>query len=367
MEWIISSDFIYGKHGKIKKFTKSSKVVAFDLDHTIVKPIAGKRFSETADDWELYDSIVYKKLNQYHKDKYTIVILSNQKGISMGKVNPDVWKQKIENIANKINVPFIILASLKDNIYRKPRIGLWDKFVKCSKKRSFYCGDAGGLGKRKIKGHAIKKDFSDSDLKFALNAGLKFIHRDEFIYDVEQPIDPKYVDIDSIDRGEYEDFEPDKSQEMIINIGYPGSGKSFYSKRYIVPHGYAYINRDTLKTQAKCKKFCDQALKDGKSVVIDNTNPDVKSREQYISIAQKYKIKIRCVMFTTSYDLSMHNNIYRGIMSNNKIKIVPVIAYRIYRKKLTKPSKSEGFSEIIKMDFILDEDEVTDTYFSYLY
>jgi len=145
MEWLTNSDFIYGKYGKIKRFSKSSKVAAFDLDHTIIKPIAGKRFSETATDWEIYDKIVLKKLKMYHSNKYIVVILSNQKGISKGKVKPDVWKTKIENIGNKINIPFIILASLKDDIYRKPRTALWNKFVKCNRKKSFYCGDAGGL------------------------------------------------------------------------------------------------------------------------------------------------------------------------------------------------------------------------------
>lgn len=50
---------------------------------------------------------------------------------------------------------------------------MWDLFIelngKVDLKKSFYCGDAAGRKDGK------KKDFSDSDLKFALNVGVKFL------------------------------------------------------------------------------------------------------------------------------------------------------------------------------------------------
>ena len=62
-----------------------------------------------------------------------------------------------------------------DDQYRKPSINMWNHLenshngdVKINKKQSFFCGDAAG---RKTKTH---KDFSDSDLKFALNVGVAF-------------------------------------------------------------------------------------------------------------------------------------------------------------------------------------------------
>ena len=41
---------------------------------------------------------------------------------------------------------------------------------------------------------------------------------------------------------------------MIIMVGPPASGKSTFSRRYLKPHGYEIVNRDTLKTPAKCIK-----------------------------------------------------------------------------------------------------------------
>ena len=54
--------------------------------------------------------------------------------------------------------------------------------------------------------------------------------------------------------------KPDKStyhtssQEMIIMVGTPASGKSTFVKKHLLPHGYAHVNRDTLNTPAKCLK-----------------------------------------------------------------------------------------------------------------
>ena len=94
---------------------------------------------------------------------------------------------------------------------------------------------------------------------------------------------------------------------MVILVGPPASGKSFISKHYFVPKGYERINRDTLQTQQRCKQRTKEALREGKSVIIDNTNPDKKTRESYIKIAQELSIipnfesqkRYTCSMFPT--------------------------------------------------------------------
>nr|QBK88378.1 MAG: polynucleotide kinase 3 phosphatase [Mimivirus LCMiAC01] len=381
MEWIVDDNYLYGKYGTIKKFKKKTKIAAFDLDYTIVRPTGGKKFSDSDNDWIFFNDSVKPKILNYYENDYTIIIMSNQKGISSGKVNMKTWQKKIGNIANALTIPFVILASLRNDLYRKPRTSLWDKFILCDKKKSFYCGDAGGLPKRTINGRTIKKDFSDSDLKFALNVGIKFMHRDEFIYGhvSKMPLVnmnyPHYMDHNIGKRREpnmeskssIKKFEPYKKQEIIINVGYPGSGKSYYTKKYIVPNNYVYINRDTLKTTIKCIKLCERALKEGKCVVIDNTNPSIEVRKRYIDIAKKYKVFVRCIWFTTSYELSMHNNIYRNSVTNGNTRIVPRVGYNIYRKKFEKPKKKEGIRKIIKKNFTLDVNNVNDKYYHFLY
>jgi bifunctional polynucleotide phosphatase/kinase len=56
---------------------------------------------------------------------------------------------------------------------------------------------------------------------------------------------------------------------MIVMVGCPASGKSSYVKNVIVPKGYAYVNRDTLKTPAKCLSAAENALQNKQSVRFD--------------------------------------------------------------------------------------------------
>ena len=49
---------------------------------------------------------------------------------------------------------------------------------------------------------------------------------------------------------------------MILMIGPPASGKSTFTKKYLVPHNYVHINRDTLQTQEKCLKVLNLLFDD---------------------------------------------------------------------------------------------------------
>lgn len=363
--------YIHGIY-KDAKTTSKTKVAGFDMDSTLIKPTNNKKFSSSYDDWEFYDKNVVKNLKQFHKDGYTLVIISNQKGISKGQVTRFTLKKKIQLIANILDIPFIILMATHDDLYRKPRTQMWLNHIKCDKQNSFFCGDAGGL----------LEDFSDTDRKFALNLKIQFIHRNEWlnnedydweniiegINDADTPEDVNYmVDFETIKTGKYNDFVRPKFQELIINVGFPGSGKTFYTKNYITNNDYAYVNQDTLKTPVKCLKECEAQLCNGKSVVIDNTNMTTVIRKKYIDLAKQYKVKCRCLYFNATMDLSRHNNILRNVLTNNQTKIIPKIAYFKFRKQFDEPEKKEGFYKIEKMDFVLDTDKTSwNEFYQYL-
>lgn len=358
----------------IKGYTKNAdlnnnKIAAFDLDDTLVKPKNGKKFSESDDDWEVYDKSIPNKLTKLVADGYSLVIISNQKGIGSGKVNAETWKNKIKNIVNFFGLNFIILCSLNDDMYRKPRTKLWE-FINGDINTSFYCGDAGGLLKRKINNIIIDKDFADSDLKFALNVGIKFIHRDEFVYNLKYTNDTykiNYVDFTKIPQKKHT-FE-ENTPEVIINIGLPASGKSTYTTNLIIKNNpqYVYINQDLLKTVKKCSDALETALKNGQSAVIDNTNVSKANRKVFIDIAKKYKVQCRCLLFNTNIDICVHNSSYRNFVTNGNVNIIPKMVYNIMNKKYEKPELNEGFYEINEIEFMIvfDNDNDRKTYQMY--
>ena len=45
-----------------------------------------------------------------------------------------------------------------------------------------------------------------------------------------------------------------QSQELVVMVGCPASGKSTLRKKYLEPHGYVAVNRDTMGTFEKCCK-----------------------------------------------------------------------------------------------------------------
>lgn len=370
MNWnIINNCLIIGKFDdKNIKIGYDIGIAGFDIDSTLISTKSGKKLAKDKNDWIFYDNCVIKKLRKY-SSTHQLVFISNQKGLSGKKGDIDGWKYKIESICKKINRPILVFAGIQNDLYRKPLTGIWSEYIKCDKSKSFYCGDAGGLNDRIIKNIKVKKDFSDSDIKFARNVGVKFIHRDEFIYDVKynntsiSNIDYP-IKFESIPKGNYE-FEPIDEQEIIINVGYPGSGKSYFTKNYILKcNNYECVSLDELKTKSKLIKSLKKYISEGKSVVIDNTSPSLESRKLFIDIANKNNVKCRCIKFETSFDHAFHNNMYRYVKGDRK---VPIIAYRIYKKKFNEPELSEGFYQINEINFTLDENFNDPKYFQYYF
>jgi len=343
---------------------KSTKVAVFDLDGTLIKPIGKNKFSVTDSDWAFENDNVIPTLKRLYDDGFDIVIVSNQKALK----DSTMWENKIRKISTKIGIPILALASLEDDQFRKPRVGLWTKFLSgYDKNISFFCGDAGGLPKRKINGVAVNKDFSDSDLKFALNVGIKFYHRDEYFYGIKGIVmQPNYIDFDEVKRGKYDDLVIGDGT-MVINVGMPGSGKSYFSKNHIKSSGKVsvYINRDTLGTIPKCIALCEKSAKDRFPIIIDNTNPTKADRKQFIDIAKRHGYTVVCINFTTPKEIAMHNNIYRGV--TNGLTIVPKIVYNMFGSKYEKPSTDEGINKVYTMDFILDSGQAGPEYFKYFY
>lgn len=356
--WSDFNEYIIGKSNN--EDITGKNIAAFDLDDTLIKSSKNNKDCDSNNDnWIFYHDSVKNKLKSLSLT-HKIVIITNQKGVGKDADLTINWKKKIENIHKCLDIDLIILVSLKDDMYRKPRTCLWTKYINGNPNKSFYCGDAAGLPKRIINNVTIKKDFSDTDLKFALNLGIKFIHRDEFIFDIEYKTDKyniKYpIDFTKIKHGNFYDFHPNSSQEMLINVGLPGSGKSYFSNKIASIYKYHIINQDTLITSKKCIKETEYALQNKESVVIDNTNVTKEARKMFIDIAKKYNVPYRCFLFTTDVNLCIHNNHFRNFITQNQVNILPDVVFHTKKKYYVKPDESEGFQTIEKIDFSLELD-----------
>jgi len=332
MNIIKNNNFIIINNHIDKSETKLDKsIVLFDLDDTLIK------FDLKSSDFiPLYKNTI-KKLEELSK-KNNIVIISNQKQLNKQKMY-DIFMKKIENFFSSINSPIEIYISIKNDKYRKPNTGLYYKMKeKYIGNVEYYCGDA--LGR--------KGDFNDTDLKFALNLNIPIKSPEEVF--LNSSIQTKYIRYPRLNKKEYNFNYVPKPKEMVILVGYPGSGKStiantIFETGFCKDIHYKIINRDSLKTISKCIKETIKAIRYNMSIIIDNTNPNIESRKIFIDIAKKYDYTIKVIIINTSYLESFHRNYYRYIKYGNTL--IPEIAYRIFKSKYQQPLTTEGIDSVM--------------------
>lgn len=386
MDWSETNSYVKGIINTLDELYDPIRVASFDLDDTLIHRPKKRSGNQK---WQLIDSSISEKMADLVEKEFIIIIFTNQGGMGMNKNFDKLnWRKAVNelviNFTSKIKdnkFYFAIYAAKNYDMYRKPNIGMWEQMKKDLKdefglekirisKNSFFCGDAAGRStpgylKKKLYPSSKNGDFSDTDYKFALNIGIKFITPETF-FGRSSPklpnklsgIDPREI-IKSVSDFEY-NFVPRK-KEMIIMVGPPGSGKTEFVKKYILPHEYVHINQDTCRTQTKCLRETIKSLEEKKSIVIDNTNPDVPSRMKYTTLAMEYGYKhIRAIIINTDLALAKHLNNTRHIYSEGIIPKISEIVYAIYRKNFSKPQKSENFDKIETIDFIFDIDKLDD-------
>uniref|UniRef100_A0A8C7HSZ3 Polynucleotide kinase 3'-phosphatase n=1 Tax=Oncorhynchus kisutch TaxID=8019 RepID=A0A8C7HSZ3_ONCKI len=342
------------------------RIAGFDIDGCIITTNSGKVFPTSPDDWRILFPEIQPKLASLLKKGYKVVFFTNQMGISRGKLKPEDFKSKVETILKTLQLPVQVFVASGPGIYRKPVMGMWEHLcekdnggVAVDKSQSLYVGDAAGRPVNWAPGKK-KKDFSCSDRLFALNLGLQFHTPEEFFLGWKTapfslpPFDPRKCDSNARLYDPPSACLTSTKQEVIIAVGFPASGKSTFFHTHIVPKGYVYVNRDTLGSWQSCVSACERALKEGRSVAVDNTNPDPESRKRYPSLCSYYLgVSCRCFNFSASLEQAKHNNRFREMApSTTKHLKVNDMIFHSYKKKFVVPSLSEGFSEILQIHFV---------------
>lgn len=319
------------------KREKPIKIAAFDFDDTLITTKSGNKFSRGADDWKWWHPTVSRRLKQLDSEGYAVVIMSNQAAVSLrsdskapekGTKSLSNLKGKATAVLNSLDLPITMYFATTYDIYRKPRMGMWDQMLKdyarseaddVDHAQCMFVGDAAGREGEAAGG--TKRDHSCSDRDFAANVAIRFHTPEEFFLGEAaslfvRPFDPAtFIDVapPAVAGSPPLLFTQKHDRELVLFCGSPGAGKSTWYWTYLEPLGYMRVNQDILKSREKCMKIASQYLAQGKSVVVDNTNADVETRGLWVEKAKKLNVPVRLVHFSAPKRLCEHNDAVRAL------------------------------------------------------
>ncbi|KAL2150361.1 hypothetical protein VTH82DRAFT_6924 [Thermothelomyces myriococcoides] len=358
---------------------KRTKIAAFDLDSTLITTASGKRHSDDPADWKWWHHSVPGRIRQLYNDEgYRVVVFTNQGGLTLhpdpkaktpksAKNRVPAFKQKCNAVLDQLNIPITLYAATGKDIYRKPRPGMFSEMKDdyglsdsdIDRENSVFVGDAGGRIVDEKAAGAATKDFSCSDRNFAHNIGFKYQTPEEFFLGEEPRNFARDFDLSNFPFSEENQddggrVEKTNDKDIVLFVGPPGAGKSTFYWKYLKPLGYERVNQDTLKSKDKCFKAATEFLQQGGSIVVDNTNPDVDTRSQWIALARKHGVPIRCFWFRTPLQLCEHNAAVRSMnkrLNPEARQAIPRIAFNGFTSRFKEPKVEEGFQDIIPVDF----------------
>lgn len=327
----------------------NQRIAAFDFVNTLIWSDRGDyTVRGGSNKWVWRSEEIPNFLSQLD---WTIVIFSNYISKDF-----DELQERVEQVMRDVTKPIFFFASLANDEYKKPNIGMWHTFTSIwqkltgkelifDRKRSFYIGDRAGFsdaedpmfskGGVDVSKEELAKlnlppetELGDDSL-FAARIGLIFFLPSEL---PSQPL--PY-------------FPPDGNQELIIMVGQQGSGKTFWSSHISKHLDYYHLvaeettgervilARDKRKKLLLVKEF----LKEGKNLIVDATHPSKASRKEIIAIAEKLNVPVRIFWIT------------RPGRYYNDLRASPVhnIALCSYTKNFERPDQEEEGAEVIRL------------------
>jgi predicted kinase len=132
--------------------------------------------------------------------------------------------------------------------------------------------------------------------------------------------------------------------ELAILIGVPGSGKSSWRRQHRAAH--VLVSKDLMPNvrdrEAQQLRLVEEALRQGRDVVVDNTNPSRAARAPLIALARKHGARVVAVYFVCDVATAIARNEQREGRAR-----VPKVAIFTARKRMQPPETDEGFDDII--------------------
>jgi len=348
-----------------EKGVSPSKIASFDLDSTLIKTKTGYTFPKDADDWKWFSPNVPNMLKTYFSKGYRIMIITNQGRLKNNQNLLSIFRNKVDQIEQDLmnrytdsNINFEVICLNYKNVFRKPYPTVIDLiFPNGLTADSFYCGDAAGR----------PSDHSDSDATFAYNSFMRFCTPEQLF--LKKYFDKSMLNISirplSMCTYRYS-HNPKNRPELIIMVGYPGSGKSHITKKIIADSLFSLesydefcrskhitvLSLDNLKTRPRLYGEMKNIIYARQSMIIDNTSLSSDDRTKLIQILEdcgcRSEYVVRVILIKRNMEDSYRLNCYRLYRNHyTDSKFIPHRVYKMMRAKLVEPNIDSEDIDII--------------------
>ncbi|HKH11411.1 MAG TPA: ATP-binding protein [Rubrobacter sp.] len=135
--------------------------------------------------------------------------------------------------------------------------------------------------------------------------------------------------------------------ELVVFVGLQASGKStFFRERFAATH--EHVSKDLFRNNKNRNRrqgeLVEAALRAGRPVVVDNTNPTARDRRPLVELGRRFGARIVGYHF----DSGVRGCLARNARREGRAR-VPDVAIFATAKKLVPPSREEGFDELYRV------------------
>ncbi|MEV5711054.1 ATP-binding protein [Actinoallomurus sp. NPDC052274] len=134
---------------------------------------------------------------------------------------------------------------------------------------------------------------------------------------------------------------------LAVLIGLQASGKTTFFRQTLTSE-YVHVSKDHFprarRRQARQMRLVEEALAEGLSVAVDNTNPSPEEWRPLAEAARRYGAKVVGYWFPPDVAASLRRNSSRS--GKNRVPDVGVFATL---KRLRRPQPSDGFDELYEV------------------